>query len=149
MSSFKKIFVKLFLTILIILFSNNICADTHDKDNSSSQNEEEPLPLNDPFVGDSSFSGGVKVITEDGNSLAEKKRIDLYTYKLVGIIKSDSDSFISLINQDGEVITVGMFEELNDGVKLVDMTTKEAIFQTEEKYLIMNFKNQIKETSEY
>jgi len=110
---------------------------------------EEPLPLNDPFVGDSSFSGGVKVITEDGNSLAEKKRIDLYTYKLVGIIKSDSDSFISLINQDGEVITVGMFEELNDGVKLVDMTTKEAIFQTEEKYLIMNFKNQIKETSEY
>ena len=149
MSFFKKIFVKLFLTILIILFSNNIYADTHDKDNSSSQNEEEPLPLNDPFVGDSSFSGGVKVITEDGNSLAEKKRIDLYTYKLVGIIKSDSDSFISLINQDGEVITVGMFEELNDGVKLVDMTTKEAIFQTEEKYLIMNFKNQIKETSEY
>ena len=149
MSFFKKIFVKLCLTILIILFSNNIYADTHDKDNSSSQNEEEPLPLNDPFVGDSSFSGGVKVITEDGNSLAEKKRIDLYTYKLVGIIKSDSDSFISLINQDGEVITVGMFEELNDGVKLVDMTTKEAIFQTDEKYLIMNFKNQIKETSEY
>ena len=149
MSSFKKIFVKLFLTILIVLFSNNIYADTHDKDKSSSQNKEEPLPLNDPFVGDSSFSGGVKVITEDGNSLAEKKRIDLYTYKLVGIIKSDSDSFISLINQDGEVITVGMFEELNDGVKLVDMTTKEAIFQTDEKYLIMNFKNQIKETSEY
>ena len=149
MSSFKKIFVKLLLTTLIVLFSNNIYADTHDKAKSSSQNKEEPLPLNDPFVGDSSFSGGVKVITEDGNSLAEKKRIDLYTYKLVGIIKSDSDSFISLINQDGEVITVGMFEELNDGVKLVDMTTKEAIFQTDEKYLIMNFKNQIKETSEY
>ena len=122
--------------------SSQLLAD----DNKS---KEEPLPLNDPFVGDSSFSGGVKVITEDGNSLAEKKRIDLYTYKLVGIIKSDSDSFISLINQDGEVITVGMFEELNDGVKLVDMTTKEAIFQTDEKYLIMNFKNQIKETSEY
>ena len=30
------------------------------------ENKEEPLPLNDPFVGDSSFSGGVKVITEDG-----------------------------------------------------------------------------------
>ena len=86
MSSFKKIFVKLLLTTLIVLFSNNIYADTHDKDKSSSQNKEEPLPLNDRFVGDSSFSGGVKVITEDGNSLAEKKRIDLYTYKLVGII---------------------------------------------------------------
>ena len=56
---------------------------------------------------------------------------------------------MSLINQDGEVITVAIYEELNDGVKLVDMTTKEAIFQTEEKYLIMDFKNQIKERSEY
>ena len=78
-----------------------------------------------------------------------KKKIDLYTYKLVGIIKSKSNSFVSLINQDGEVVTVGIYEELNDGVKLVDMTTKEAIFQTEEKYLIMDFKNQIKERSEY
>mgnify|MGYP003338741154 CR=1 FL=1 len=75
--------------------------------------------------------------------------LDLYKFKLVGIIKSDESSFVSMINQDGEVITVGMFEELNDGVKLVDMTTEEAIFQTEEKYLIMNFKNQIKETSEH
>ena len=145
MSFFNKFSSKLVL-LAFLIFSTHLLADNHDKNNSS---KEEPLPLNDPFVGDSSFSGGVKVITEDGNSLAEKKRIDLYTYKLVGIIKSDSDSFISLINQDGEVITVGMFEELNDGVKLVDMTTKEAIFQTDEKYLIMNFKNQIKETSEY
>ena len=82
-------------------------------------------------------------------ALLKKKMIDLYKFKLVGIIKSDESSFVSMINQDGEVITVGMFEELNDGVKLVDMTTEEAIFQTEEKYLIMNFKNQIKETSEY
>ena len=124
-------------------------ADNHDKDNSSKESKEEPLPLNDPFVGDSSFSGGVKVITDGENSIAEKKMIDLYKFKLVGIIKSDESSFVSMINQDGEVITVGMYEELNDGVKLVDMTTEEAIFQTEEKYLIMNFKNQIKETSEY
>ena len=124
-------------------------ADNHDKGNSSKESKEEPLPLNDPFVGDSSFSGGVKVITDGENSIAEKKMIDLYKFKLVGIIKSDESSFVSMINQDGEVITVGMFEELNDGVKLVDMTTEEAIFQTEEKYLIMNFKNQIKETSEY
>ena len=127
------------LTLLLMSFSKIGLADSH----------EEPLPLNDPFVGDSSFSGGVKVITDGENSIAEKKMIDLYKFKLVGIIKSDESSFVSMINQDGEVITVGMFEELNDGVKLVDMTTEEAIFQTEEKYLIMNFKNQIKETSEY
>ena len=100
-------------------------------------------------MGDSSFSGGVKIITEEGTPKTERKRIDLYTYKLAGIIKSESGSFISLINQDGEVITISMYEEVSDGVKLVDMTTKEAVFETEEKYLIMNFKNQIKEQSEY
>ena len=149
MSSFREILIKLIFTILVAILSTNVFADNHDKGNSSKESKEEPLPLNDPFVGDSSFSGGVKVITDGENSIAEKKMIDLYKFKLVGIIKSDESSFVSMINQDGEVITVGMFEELNDGVKLVDMTTEEAIFQTEEKYLIMNFKNQIKETSEY
>ena len=145
MSFFNKFSSKLVL-LAFLIFSTHLLADNHDKNNSS---KEEPLPLNDPFVGDSSFSGGVKVITDGENSIPEKKMIDLYKFKLVGIIKSDESSFVSMINQDGEVITVGMFEELNDGVKLVDMTTEEAIFQTEEKYLIMNFKNQIKETSEY
>ena len=113
------------------------------------KSKEEPLPLNDPFVGDSSFSGGVKVISE-GTS-AEQKRIDLFNYKLVGIIRSSETSFISLMNEDGENITVGMYEELNEGIKLVDMNQKEAIFLVEESdsYLIMNFKNEIKETSEY
>ena len=122
--------------------SSQLLAD----DNKS---KEEPLPLNDPFVGDSSFSGGVKVIS-DGTS-TEQKRIDLFNYKLVGIIRSNETSFISLINQDGENITIEMNETLNDGVKLVDMNQKEAIFLVEESdsYLIMNFKNEIKETSEY
>ena len=135
MSSFREILIKLFFTILVAILSTNVFADNHDKGNSSKESKEEPLPLNDPFVGDSSVSGGVKVITDGENSIAEKKMIDLYKFKLVGIIKSDESSFVSMINQDGEVITVGMFEELNDGVKLVDMTTEEAIFQTEEKYL--------------
>ena len=122
--------------------SSQLLAD----DNKS---KEEPLPLNDPFVGDSSFSGGVKVIS-DGTS-TEQKRIDLFNYKLVGIIRSNETSFISLINQDGENITIEMNESLNDGVKLIDMNQKEAIFLVEESdsYLIMNFKNEIKETSEY
>ena len=122
--------------------SSQLLAD----DNKS---KEEPLPLNDPFVGDSSFSGGVKVIS-DGTS-TEQKRIDLFDYKLVGIIRSNDTSFISLINQDGENITIEMNETLNDGVKLIDMNQKEAIFLVEESdsYLIMNFKNEIKETSEY
>ena len=122
--------------------SNQLLADDN-------QSKEEPLPLNDPFVGDSSFSGGVKVIS-DGTS-TEQKRIDLFNYKLVGIIRSNETSFISLINQDGENITIEMNETLNDGVKLIDMNQKEAIFLVEESdsYLIMNFKNEVKETSEY
>ena len=79
----------------------------------------------------------------------KKKRLDLYTYKLVGIIRSGTNSYASLINQDGENITIEMFEEVSEGVKLVDMSSNEAIFQTKDNYLIMNFKNQIKETSEY
>ena len=138
---FRNLFFNLIL-VLLLAMTNQLLAD----DNKT---KEEPLPLNDPFVGDSSFSGGVKVIS-DGTS-TEQKRIDLFNYKLVGIIRSNETSFISLINQDGENITIEMNETLNDGVKLIDMNQKEAIFLVEESdsYLIMNFKNEIKETSEY
>jgi len=139
---FRNMFFNL-IVILLLAMSSQLLAD----DNKST---EEPLPLNDPFVGDSSFSGGVKVIS-DGTSSTEQKRIDLFNYKLVGIIRSNEASFITLINQDGENVTLEMYEELNEGVKLVDMNQKEVIFLVEESdsYLIMNFKNEIKETSEY
>ena len=144
MNFFKKLVIA---SLAIITFYTNAISDNHDivKNNT---NAEEPLPLNDPFVGDSSISGGVTIITDD-NITSERKKIDLYNFKLVGIIKSQGASFVSLINQDGENINIEMFEELNDGVKLVDLTTKEAVFQTEDTYLIMNFKNEIKEKSEY
>ena len=137
---FRNLFFNL-IVVLLLVMSNQLLADDN-------QSKEEPLPLNDPFVGDSSFSGGVKVIS-DGKT--EQKRIDLFNYKLVGMIRSSQTSFISLINQDGETVTIEMDEELNDGVKLIDMSQKEAIFLVEDSdsYLIMNFKNEIKETSEY
>ena len=141
--------ITLYKLIFLMFLSSSLLSDNHDTTNSSTQNKEEPLPLNDPFVGDSSFSGGVQIISTNETSEQERKKIDLYTYKLVGIIKSEDKSFASLINSDGEVIALAMFEELNDGVKLVDMKHNEAIFQTEDSYLIMNFKNQIRETNEY
>ena len=148
MSFIRITFWKITL-IFFILIGVSALADNHDKKEKSNISKEEPLPLNDPFVGDSSFSGGVQVITSGENSEKERKRIDLFTYKLVGIIQSEERSFISLINPDGEIINLAMFEELNDGVKLVDMKQNEAIFQSEDSYLIMNFKNQIKEANEY
>ncbi len=124
-----------------------LCVELKADENKS---KEEPLPLNDPFVGDASLSGGVKVLS-DGTTSPEQKRLDIFTYKLTGLVQSDSNSFISLINQDGENVTVEINEEVNEGVKLIDMNQKEVVFLVEEtdSYLIMNFKNEIKETSEY
>ena len=95
--------ITLYKLIFLSLLSSSLLSDNHDTTNSSTQNKEEPLPLNDPFVGDSSFSGGVQIISTNETSEQERK-IDLYTYKLVGIIKSEDKSFASLINADGEVI---------------------------------------------
>ena len=132
-----------FITFLLVML---LCIELKADENKS---KEEPLPLNDPFVGDASLSGGVKVLS-DGTS-SEQKRLDIFTYKLTGLVQSDSNSFISLINQDGENVTVEINEEVNEGVKLIDMNQKEVVFLIEEtdSYLIMNFKNEIKETSEY
>ena len=75
--------ITLYKLVFILLFSTVLSADNHDTNASAKTNKEEPLPLNDPFVGDSSFSGGVKVITSGETSEQERKKIDLYTYKLV------------------------------------------------------------------
>ena len=141
--SFTKSLFNCITFLLVMFLSVELKADEN-------KSKEEPLPLNDPFVGDASLSGGVKVLS-DGTTSSEQKRLDIFTYKLTGLVHSDSNSFISLINQDGENVTVEINEEVNEGVKLIDMNQKEVVFLVEEtdSYLIMNFKNEIKETSEY
>ena len=70
-------------------------------------------------------------------------------FKLVGIISGDLQSYVSLVDASGAVTTLGIFEELSEGVKLVDLKIDEAVFQkNESSYLIINFKNQIRETAE-
>ena len=109
---------------------------------------EEPLPLNDPFAGDSSLGSGTTLITE--NDTEKRSEMSLYNFKLVGIIAGDHESYVSLVNASGEVITLQLHEELSDGVKLIDMKLSEAIFEKEDgTYMIINFKNQIKETDVY
>ena len=140
-------FTKSLLNCITFLLVKFLCVELKADENKS---KDEPLPLNDPFVGDASLSGGVKVLS-DGTTSSEQKRLDIFTYKLTGLVQSDSNSFISLINQDGENVTVEINEEVNEGVKLIDMIQNEVVFLVEEtdSYLIMNFKNEIKETSEY
>ena len=116
--------------------------------NSEIGNNEEPLPLNDPFAGDSSLGSGTTVITESDTE--KRSEMSLYNFKLVGIIAGDHESYVSLVNASGEVITLQLHEELGDGVKLIDMKLSEAIFEKEDgKYMTINFKNQIKEIDAY
>ena len=94
--SFKKIIIYSFIATLSIF---NLHAENHDTEQNiidkakeinqqikqkqaNSQNniateinEEEPLPLNDPFVGDSSFTGGTQIIADPEEA---KNKMSLY-----------------------------------------------------------------------
>ena len=77
------------------------------KNISSEINDEEPLPLNDPFAGDSSLSGATLI----ANSAEEAaNEMSLYKFRLVGIMTSgNDDGFVSLINSSGDVTTLSLF----------------------------------------
>ncbi len=77
------------------------------KSNISSEiSKEEPLPLNDPFVGDGTLGGssaGVKLIAETEE---KKKKLSVFNYKLVGIIEGEGVGFASLVDENGDIINV-------------------------------------------
>ena len=109
---------------------------------------EEPLPLNDPFVGDASLGGQstVSVITNESEA---RQELSLRNFKLVAIMTGEYESFVSLINSSGEVVTLQMNEELSPGVKLIALNPEKAVFEKgDDSYLVINFKNIIRETSE-
>ncbi len=142
------IFFKTIALFLVLLFMsitpNNVIADSHDVN----KNTEEPLPLNDPFVGNSSLGSGGSILSS--GQAGERKEMSLYNFKLVGIISGSEESYVSLVNASGEIITLKLQDELSDGVKLVDMTLNEAVFQkADDTYITINFKNNIKETDAF
>ena len=109
---------------------------------------EEPLPLNDPFVGDASLGGQstVSVIAKDDD---DRQGLSLRNFKLVGIMTGEYESYVSLINSSGEIVTLQMNEELSPGVKLIALNPAKAVFEKgEDSYLVIDFKNVIRETSE-
>ena len=165
---------KILVLILIVIFSiNNVIADNHDvgeknilekakevnekikKQQAEKQSTisaeiggEEPLPLNDPFVGDASL-GGATTMSVGAASGEERSEMSLYNFKLVAIMTGEYESFVSLINATGEIVTLQMNEELSPGVKLIGLNPGRAVFEKgPDSYLIINFKNQVKETSE-
>ena len=102
------------------------------------------VPLNDPFAGNegSNRSGTASVEVEEDE-------MSLYNFKLVAIITGEYESFVSLINATGEIVTLQMNEELSPGVKLIGLNPGRAVFEKgPDSYLVINFKNQVKETAE-
>ena len=165
---------KILILILITLFSlSNAVADSHDatekdilkkakeinekikKKQAETQSTisaevggEEPLPLNDPFVGDASL-GGATSMSVGATAGEERSEMSLYNFKLVAIITGEYESFVSLINATGEIVTLQMNEELSPGVKLIGLNPGRAVFEKgPDSFLVINFKNQVKETSE-
>ena len=160
-----------FISLLFICTSFALMADSHDNEQNiiekakeinqnvkekqantqanigSEIDNAEPLPLNDPFVGDSSLSGGSTMLTSDPKEA--QNEMSLYKFKLVGVMSTAKDTgFVSLINAGGDVITIRMFEELSPGIKLIAVNNKEAVFEkNNESLLVINFKNQISERS--
>ena len=110
---------------------------------SSETSKEEPLPLNDPFVGDGSLSGGnsLKLIADTEE---EKKNLSVFNFKLVGVIVGEDEGYASLIDENGTIINLGFYEELSPGIRLINISSKEIVFEREEGSLVaINFKNQI------
>ena len=157
---------------LLLIFAgltNGVIADTNDQEQDllekakeinkkvklkaaseiSNISNEEPLPLNDPFVGDASISGGKSNVVLVGSE-EEKDERSLYNFKLIAVMSGAYESYVSLVNASGEIIHLQLHEELSEGIQLVSLNQTEAIFQKEEddSYLIINFSNQIMETKE-
>jgi len=170
--NFFKIITLFLLLLFMSISSNNVLADSHDVDQniveqakeinqeilekqaateaniSSEIGNEEPLPLNDPFAGDAS-TGGAGSTTMIAGSEEEQEEMSLYNFKLVGIIEGQFESHVTLINATGELITIQMYEELSQGVRLVAINDKEEVVfeKNADSFLVINFKNQIRETS--
>ena len=146
-------FFKYFLTLLFLFFVSNSYADNHSTELSdgvkeivNELQEDEEVPLNDPFAGNEGTSGSLNANVPDEE---KEDAMSLYNFKLAGLISGKDNSYISLVNSGGEVITVTLGQFLGK-VKLVDMRLNEAIFEKEDKsFLIIDFNNVIREADEY
>ena len=138
--NFCKIF---FLGTVLFFMSKSVFADNHDT--TKTLDGEEPLPLNDPFAGD---EASASTIISDSSVEAETR--NLSKFKLVGVFISKRDQFATLVNDAGEFISLELFEELTEGLLLVELDIREAIFQkNDNSYVSINFKNQIREMDEF
>ena len=149
MNFFKIIFILLFTLInsLALADSHDQKQEVLDKVNEIAkelENEEE-VPLNDPFAGNEGTS------SMSGNIPAEEQEneFSLYNFKLAGLISGKDHSYISIVNSGGEVLTLTLGQFLGKN-QLVDLRLTEAIFKKEDgKFMIIDFNNQVREADDY
>ena len=147
-------FFKIIILLLFTLASSIALADNHDQKQEvldkvneiakELENEEE-VPLNDPFAGNegtSSMSGNIPDEEQDNE-------LSLYNFKLAGLISGKDHSYISIVNSGGEVLTLTLGQFLGK-IQLVDLRLTEAIFKKEDgKFMIIDFNNQVREADDY
>ena len=146
-------FFKIFLALLFLLFSTLSYADNHGETQSETVSEiaqeiqdDEEVPLNDPFAGNEGSTGSLDASISPEE---QEDEMSLYNFKLAGLISGKDNSYISLVNTSGEVLTLTLGQFLGK-VKLVDLRLNEAIFEKEDKTFIMiDFNNLVREADEY
>ena len=140
-------FFKIILTFLFLMFSSMVYADNHDLDQVAQElQEEEEVPLNDPFAGNEGTTGSL-----DATVTPEEQEdvMSLVNFKLAGLISVKDNSYITLVNSSGENITLTIGQYLGK-IKLIDLRLTEAIFEKDDKTFIMiDFNNVIREADEY
>ena len=147
-------FFKILIFLSLILIPTISFSDSHDqkkevleqvKEIAKEMDDDEEVPLNDPFAGNegtSSLSGNIPA-DEQENELS------LYNFKLAGLISGKDYSYISIVNSGGEVLTLSLGQYLGK-IQLVDLRLNEAIFKKEDgKYMIIDFNSQVREADDY
>ncbi len=150
--NFFKILTFLFFSFFLLIDIS--FADSHDKKKEvldgakeiakELQEEEEEVPLNDPFAGNEGTNSNSNIPNEE-----QDNEMSLYNFKLAGLISGKDYSYISLVNSGGEVLTLTLGQYLGK-IQLVDLRLTEAIFKKEDgKFMIIDFNNLVREANEY
>ena len=146
-------FFKILFIIMCSLMANFAFADSHDqkqevldaaKEIVKEMEEDEEVPLNDPFAGNEGTSSSASIPQDE-----QDNEMSLYNFKLAGLISGKDYSYISLVNSGGEVLTMTLGQYLGE-IQLVDLRLTEAIFKKDDgKFMIIDFNNQVRESDDY
>ena len=147
-------FFKILIFLVLMLIPTISFSDSHDqkkevleqgKEIAKEMEDDEEVPLNDPFAGNEGTSSMSGNIPED----EQQNELSLYNFKLAGLISGKDYSYISIVNSGGEVLTLSLGQYLGK-IQLVELRLNEAIFKKEDgKFMIIDFNSQVREADDY